>query len=165
VLVGLAVIAGIVGLQVIDDSSPGTGSSTPAIGTVAPGDTTATTTAPVGSTPATTAAGATTAPTTAPKFKPAGQVKVKVYNASGVPGVAQAMTDRLKAAGYNTLAPANLDKTRTGSVVQCRSGFENEGKLIAIYQVKNSATYEAFPSNPPTGAGDADCLVIIGKAA
>lgn len=166
VLVGLAVIAGIVGLQILDDSSPGgSGSSTPVLNTAAPVDTTATTVASGTGAPATTVAGGNTTATTAAKLRSPGNVKVKVYNASGVPGVAQAMTDRLKAAGYNTLEPANLDKTRTGSVVTCRSGFANEGKVIAIYQVKNNATYEAFPNDPPAGSGDADCLVILGKAA
>jgi len=171
VLVGLAVVVGIVGLQILDDSGPGSGDRTPVIDTVAP-DATATTAA---GTVTTTASGttATAAPTTtkapssttALKLKPNGQVTVKVFNASGVPGVAQAMTDRLKAAGYNTLTPANLDKTRTGSVVQCRSAFSDEGKLIIFAQVKNGATYEPMPSDPPGGSDDADCIVIIGKAA
>jgi hypothetical protein len=167
VLVGLAVIAGIVGLQILDDSNPGSGSSTPVVNTAAPVTTTGTTGSTVATTgaPATTVAGNTTATTAPKKLRSPGNVKVKVYNASGVPGVAQAMTDRLKAAGYNTLDPANLDKTRTGSVVTCRSGFENEGKLVALFQVKNGATYETFPNDPPAGSGDADCLVILGKAA
>jgi len=164
VLVGLAVIAGIVGLQIIDDSGPGSGTTSAVINTIAPSGTTVTTVASTGA-PATTVAGNNTPATTVPKLKSPSNVKVKVFNASGVPGVAQAMTDRLKAAGYNTLAPANLDKTRTGSVVTCRTGFENEGKIIAIYQVKNNATYEQFPNSPPAGSGDADCLVILGKAA
>ena len=134
------------------------------INTIAPSGTTVTTVSSTGA-PATTVAGNTAPATTVPKLKSPSNVKVKVFNASGVPGVAQAMTDRLKAAGYNTLAPANLDKTRTGSVVTCRTGFENEGKIIAIYQVKNNATYEQFPNSPPAGSGDADCLVILGKAA
>jgi hypothetical protein len=165
VLVGLAVIVGIVGLQILDDSNPGSSTSNAVIGTVAPSATTATT-APSGTgAPATTVAGNTATPTTAPKLRKPSDVKVKVYNASDTSGVAQAMTDRLKAAGYNTLPPANLGKTTNGYVVTCRSGFENEGKVLAIYQVKNNATYEAFPSNPPTGSGDADCLVILGKPA
>jgi hypothetical protein len=168
VLVGLAVVVGIVGLQILDDSSPGSGDGTPAVGTVAPGDTTTTLAGTV-----TTVAGGTTAPetteapasTTVVEVKPNGQVKVKVYNASGVPGVAQAMTDRLKAAGYNTLTPANLDKTRTGSVVQCRSGFATEGKIMVFAHVRGGAAYESFPKDPPDGSDDANCIVVIGKAA
>ena len=172
VLVGLAVIVGIVGLQIIDDSGPGSGSGGATIDTIAGAPTTtvggAVTTTPTTGTTATTTPTSTKAPTstTAVKIKPNGQVTVKVYNASGVPGVAQAMTDRLKAAGYNTLTPANLDKTRSGSVVQCRSGFTNEGKVIVFTQVKTAdATYEPFPSDPPAGSSGADCIVIIGKAA
>jgi hypothetical protein len=170
VLVGLAVIIGIVGLQILDDSNPGSRSVTPVLNTTGSGTTTPSATTGTGATgttgaPATTAAGNATTTTTAHKLRSPGNVKVKVYNASDTSGVAQAMTDRLKAAGYNTLPPANLGKTRTGSSVTCRSGFENEGKVIAIYQVKNNATYEAFPSSPPSGSGDADCLVILGKPA
>ena len=165
VLVGLAVIVGIVGLQILDDSNPGSNASNAVVDTVTPSGTTATTGSSGTGAPATTVAGNTTAPTTAAKVRNPSNVKVKVYNASDTSGVAQAMTDRLKAAGYNTLPPANLDKTRTGYVVTCRSGFENEGKLLAIYQVKNNATYEAFPNDPPEGSGDADCLVILGKPA
>ncbi len=165
VLVGLAVIVGIIGLQILDDSNPGSNASNAVLDTIAPSDTTVTTLAGGTGAPATTVAGNTTTPTTAVKVRNPSNVKVKVYNASDTSGVAQAMTDRLKAAGYNTLPPANLPKTRTGYVVTCRSGFENEGKLLAIYQVKNNATYEAFPNNPPEGSGDADCLVILGKPA
>jgi hypothetical protein len=140
-LIGLAVIAGIVGLQILDDSNPGSSDASVSTSTVA-----------------TTAPGTTAA---SPTGRPASQVRVKVYNATGVQGVAQTLTDKLKAAGYNTQTPANLSTKRAGTVVQCRSGFEAEGKALSFLRVPG-ATAEAFPSNPPDGAGDADCLVIIG---
>ena len=86
-----------------------------------------------------------------------------MYNASGIQGKAQAITDKLKSNGYATQPAANSASTRPTSVVQCRAGFENEGRAIAIFQVGHGATVEAFPATPPDGSGDADCLVILGQ--
>src|SRR3954462_8411355 len=64
VLVGLAVIVGIIGLQILDDSNSGSRASRAVVDTVAPSNTTATTVAAATSTPATTEAGNTTTPPT-----------------------------------------------------------------------------------------------------
>jgi hypothetical protein len=74
------------------------------------------------------------------------------------------LTDQLRANGYNMQAPANLDKQRQGTVVECVAGFEREGAVLALYGVDNGAKAAAYPSDPPEGASDADCLVIIGTA-
>jgi LytR cell envelope-related transcriptional attenuator len=141
-VIGLAVILGIVGLQILDDSGDGTSSATgtTVVGTV------------------TTGPGTTTVP-----LRPAAQVRVKVYNASGVNGRAQTLTDTLQANGYAMQAPATLDDTRQGTVVECVAGFENEGKVLSYVGVPGS-TVAAYPSDPPEGASDADCLVVIGTA-
>jgi hypothetical protein len=139
----LAVILGIVGLQILDDSSDG-GSSSATVTTV-------------GGTP--TSGGTTTTP-----IRPNNEVRVKVYNGSGVQGVAQTLTDQLRAKGYNMQAPETADKERQGTAVQCVSGFEREGVVLAIYGVESDAKTEAYPSDPPEGASDADCIVIIGSA-
>jgi LytR cell envelope-related transcriptional attenuator len=140
VLVGLAVILGVVGLQILDDSSSGSGA-----GASGSGDGTATTSLPT-----------TTGPVRAPA-----QVRVKVYNASGVLGVAQTMTDTLKAQGYNVQTPDTLSDKTAGQSVKCRAGFEREATALAGV-IGNGATVQPFPSSPPTGADSADCLVIIG---
>ena len=145
VLIGLAVIVGVIGLQVIDDSGR-SGPSSPAVTT--PGSAT------------TTPAASTAAPA---KLRPASQVRVKVYNASAVQGRAGAMTDKLKGEGYNTQTPGTLATTTTGTQVQCRAGFEKEAVVLATFGIGNGATVQPFPKNPPAGAGDADCLVILGK--
>lgn len=147
IIVGLAVILGIVGLQILDDSGPGSGPSDGTVTTIA------------GST-ATGPAGATTTI----GLRPNSEIKIKVYNASGVQGRAQILTDQLKALGYNMQTPANLSSERAGTVVQCVDGFTKEGTVLALYGVGNGATYEAYPANPPEGASDADCIVIIGTA-
>jgi hypothetical protein len=143
VLVGLAVIVGIIGLQILDDS--GTGSSI----TIAPSDTVPT---------STTAAGQT------PKPHPPGQVSVKVYNSSNVQGAGQQLTDKLKTFGYNMQSAATLNGTRKGTVVECRSGYQGDGVVIAGYGIGNGATTAPFPPDPPAGSDTANCIVIVGTA-
>ncbi len=147
ILVGLAVIIGIVGLQILDDSGPGSGSGAD-IATV------------------TTTGGGTGSGsvTTTVARRPNSQVRVKVYNASGVQGRAQIMSDQLKALGYNMQTPANLSTQHSGTTVSCVDGFKNEGTLLTVYGVGNGATLQPYPSKPPDGASDADCIVIIGSA-
>jgi hypothetical protein len=139
-LVGLAVIVGIIGLQILDDSETGTGASS------TPQSTTSTTMATQTSKPHTNR----------------GDVKVKVYNASDVQGAGQQLTDKLKGFGYATLPTANFPTTQKGTVVQCRSGFEPDGQVIAVYGIGNGATSGPFPANAPEGSADANCIVILG---
>jgi hypothetical protein len=141
VLVFLAVVVGIIGLQILDDSENGTSV------TVATSDT---------SPPTTTNGGQQ------PKAHLPSQVAIKVYNASDVQGSGQQLTDKLKTFGYNMQTPANLNSTREGTVVQCRSGYEADGNVIAVYGIGNGATAEGFPPTPPAGAESANCIVILG---
>jgi hypothetical protein len=147
IVVGLAVILGIVGLQILDDSG---GGSSDATVTTAPGVTTTGT--------------AGTATTTTTPVRDNKDVRVKVYNASGVPGRAQTLTTTLGEKHYDMQDPANLTDKRQGIVVECVKGFEREGQLLASQGVGGGATAQAYPSNPPDGASDADCLVVIGTA-
>ena len=142
IVVGLAVILGIVGLQILDDSDDGSSGATGATAGVS----------------VTTAPGATTIP-----LRANGDVRVKVYNATGVQGKAQTLTDTLAADGYNTQEPTTLDDPRQGTVVECVAGFEREAKVLSLYGVPGSTVAE-YPSDPPEGASDADCIVIIGTA-
>jgi hypothetical protein len=140
-LVFVAVVVGIIGLQILDDSGGGSSASSTPEAT------------------STTIAGQAPEP-----HENRGDVKIKVYNASDVQNAAQALTDKFKGFGYTTLPVANLGTTRKGTVVQCRSGFEGDGAVIAAYGVGNGATSEGFPSEPPEGADDANCIVILGTA-
>ena len=172
-LIGLLVVIGIVGLQVLDDSSPSSGQVTvttlPGTGTtVAPGTTgaTATTKATTATTKVATATTkvATTATTTA-KLKKIADTKVFVYNASGVQGMAANMSDKLKSVGYNVIGTDNITPERTGTTVSCRAGLEAEATKLANDGVGSGATSTAFPANPPKGSDEADCIVILGKTA
>jgi hypothetical protein len=141
VLVFLAVVLGIVGLQILDDT--GTSSSSTSVSTP-------TSTTLPGQLP--------------PAHQNPSDVTVKVYNASDVQNAAQQLTEKLKSFNYTMLEPANLSETQKGTVVQCHEGFEGDGVVIAAYGVGNNATATAFPPNPPGGSEDADCIVILGTA-
>ncbi|HEX9505432.1 MAG TPA: LytR C-terminal domain-containing protein [Acidimicrobiia bacterium] len=159
VLIGLAVIVGVVGLQILDDNNTGVSDVT---GLTSVTGITGSTGSTGSTSPTRSTVPGSSATTTTLKIRPTSQVRVKVYNASGIQGNAQKITNMLKANGYATQAPANNSTTRTTSVVQCRAGFENDARLLALFQIAHGATVEAFPANPPAGSGDADCLVILG---
>jgi hypothetical protein len=146
IVVGLAVILGIVGLQILDDS--GDGSSDATVTTV----------------PGVTTTGTDGTATTTTPVRNNKDVRVKVYNASGVPGRAQTLTDTLGEKHYDMQDPANLADKRQGIAVECVAGFEREAQLLASYGVGGGATAQPYPSDPPDGASDADCIVVIGTA-
>jgi hypothetical protein len=140
-LVFVAVVVGIIGLQILDDSGGGSSAS------------------PTPESTSTTVAGQT------PKAHATrSDVTIKVYNASDVQGAAQSLSDKFKGFGYTTLPVATASSTRKGTVVQCRPGFEGDGVAIAVFGIGNGAKSESFPSNPPDGADGADCIVILGTA-
>lgn len=144
-LIGLAVIVGIVLLQVVDD-----GSSGPSNGGGGGGG---------GVTP-TDATGETTA-TTGNGREPA-EVRVIVLNAGQPPGSALNVSNALKLVGYTTLSPSNDPVERQGVAVQCREGFDAEAAALAN-AVQQGATVEPFPAQPPVPeAADADCYVLLG---
>jgi LytR cell envelope-related transcriptional attenuator len=138
-IIGLAVIVGIVGLQILDDNKGGGSSSTSG------GQTSSTSTTQAGPAPHASA-----------------DVTVKAYNASDVQNAGRSVTDKLKGLGWSTLEPANFGSTRKGTAVQCRTGYEGDAKVLAIYGVGNGAVAEPFPSDPPEGSEQANCIVIVG---
>lgn len=146
-LVGLAVIIGIVLLQVIDDGTTGPiGDGGNASGN--------------GSTATTTADGGTTTTTSAVPEKTPAEVAVLVQNGSGRSGAARAMTDSLKAKGYQTLTPADADE-RSGTVVYFKPDLERECTTVAT-AVGGNPTVEPIPDPAPTGSENASCVVILG---
>jgi hypothetical protein len=149
-LVGLAVIIGIVLLQVIDDGTTGPIGDGGAAATGA----TTTTTAASGT------SDATTTTTSGGAVKPPAEVPVLVQNGSGRPGAARAQTDALKAKGYQTLTPSDAP-SRTGTVVYYKPGLERECTSVAT-AVGGNPKVEAIPSPAPTGSENASCVVILG---
>ena len=71
------------------------------------------------------------------------QVRVAVVNSSGVSGAAAQRSGALGALGYSTVGLAN-GAPRTGTVVQCRPGFQKEAEVLAK-NVGGTTTVEPFP--------------------
>jgi translation initiation factor 1 (eIF-1/SUI1) len=93
-------------------------------------------------------------------------VVVQVLNGSGVQGAASQKSNDLVAKGYQVVTPANAT-TRTGTVVQCKSGFDKEAAAL-VSTLKNelgtNATVSPLPSPLPTDYDDtANCYVVLGK--
>jgi len=157
-LIALAVILGIVLLQVVDKGNTGPiGDRSAAKHAVT---TTTTTGAATSSTTATTAPPASTT-TGAAATRPPSQVVVDVLNGSGTAGVAGQLTTQLKGKGYQTITPGDTTY-RTGSVVYYRSGFEREATALATL-VPNNPKVAAMPSPAPQNAdSSANVVVVIG---
>jgi hypothetical protein len=148
-LIGLAVIVGIVLLQVIDKGPSGGG--TPA--SSKSGTTTTTQGAPTSSSqPGTTAAGAA---------KPRAEVRVLVYNAGATSGAAGDLTNKLRVLAYQVSPPANTTP-RTGRVVACKQGFDKEAAQLQA-DVGPGATIEPFPNPGPPGSENVNCVVLVGS--
>ncbi len=169
-LVGLAVIIGVVLLQVVDDGTSGSvtngGSATTT--TVASGVTTTTkpgttTTKPGTTTTAKPATSSSTGPTTttaAPRA-PA-QVRVLVQNGSGVAGAAGAATTQLRTAGYQTDPAADADQRRVGTVAYYKAGYQADANAVLAVLNRGGAV-EPIGNPPPTGSANANVVVILGS--
>ena len=154
-LIGIAVIIGIVLLQVIDDGTSGPIGD----GSVSAGGTTDTTSSTGGG----DSSSSTTTPTTASTpVKPPAEVAVLVLNGSGRPGAATAQSNTLKAKGYQTLTPADTPRRAQGNIVYFKAGFDRECTTVAT-NVDGAPKVEPVPSPPPTGSESASCVVILGS--
>jgi hypothetical protein len=71
------------------------------------------------------------------------------------------MATTLKTAGY-TIAGTGDATARKGTVVACKPGFDAEAAALA-QAVGSGATTEPFPTPPPTGSENADCVVTLGS--
>jgi hypothetical protein len=151
-LIGLAVIIGIVLLQVIDDGTSGPIGDG---GAVTAGSSGTTTTTGAGSSSTTT----TTTTAAAPVHPPA-EVAVLVLNGSGRPGAAMTQSNALKSKGYQTKTPTDAPQ-RTGNIVYFTPGYDRECTTVAA-SVDGAPKVEAIPSPPPTGSEGANCVVILG---
>jgi hypothetical protein len=151
VLVLVAVVVGIVLLQVVDDGDAPKQTS--------PGSKDTTTTVDD--------SGETTTPTTADggALIPAAELEVQVLNGRGVTGVAGQMTEALTAKGYTSMLDPKDAERREGNIVTCQPGLEGEAALL-VTQVGDAKVEAAYPDPLPANASpDAQCLVILGTAA
>jgi len=152
ILIALAVIIGIVLLNVYDDggvSEPGAESPAP------------TTEAPDG-----TSGGESTTTTTAAGPPRARQeLSIVVLNGGAPAGSAGDMSDALKQVGYtNQLRPSDWNgRDEPGNAVLCREGLDREAATLAS-AVGGEARVEAFPDPAPPSSEGADCVVVVGPA-
>jgi hypothetical protein len=155
-LLGVAVILGIILLQQFDNDL-GTGAGTVSATSV-PSVANTTTTRRVGLT--------TVAPvtTTTAKTRPKTEYKVLVANGAGVQGIAAATTNALKNVGYTTITPASATATIDKTSIQFADGYEAEARELAA-TLNQPATAVARLSSPPVAAADLDdakVVVILG---
>ena len=154
-LIGLAVVIGIVLLQQVDN-----GSARPvgaATATTKPKNPKTTTTVP--STLSTTTTVATT------PAKTAAQLRVIVLNGGAASGLAAKMATSLKQQGYtNQPQDANnwTGHRQQGNSVLCKPAFQREAMALVL-AVGQGTTAAAYPSEVPTVVqSDIDCIVVVG---
>ncbi|MBM3659129.1 MAG: LytR family transcriptional regulator [Actinobacteria bacterium] len=165
-LIGVAIVIGLLIFSVISRGGPSGGSSTSTA-----------TTPTVVTVPATNADGTTVvteAPTTATTkakknnktARTNDQVVVQVLNGSGVQGAATQRSNDLKAKGYQVLPAGNAPQTRDGTAVQCVAGYEKEGEALVatLNELGVPAAVEPLPSPLPAGYDTAaNCYVLLGR--
>jgi hypothetical protein len=143
VLIGVAMVIGIVLLQVVDNGGGGQFTSGPAATDNNTGRTTTTT---VGG-------------------RPVQEVAVLVLNGTGVSQAAATLANKLRGLGYAIAGTGNTP-VQTGTTIACREGYEKEAEqLAATVDPAGAATVVGFPAPPPADSDTASCIVFIGKAA
>lgn len=147
-LIGLAVVIGIVLLQSID-----TGDSGPAGAKHTSNKATTTTTRPAASTTTTAAAPA----------KTPSQVHLIVLNGGAPAGTAGTTSTALKQKGYTNQDTANTwsNHSQQGRTVLCKPGLDREATALAV-AVGQGATVQPFPTPAPPFSDSVDCVVVVG---
>ena len=150
-LVGAAVVLGIVLLQIVDNGKTGSA------GAQKPSATTSTTSTTAAHTNRTT-----TTTRTTPQKKPA-QVHLLVLNAGAPTGSAASVSNTLKGKGYTNLGqPGNDPNHRAGKLVLCKAGLTREAAALVVLLGKN--TTKGTIGNPaPPGSAGFDCVVLVGS--
>jgi hypothetical protein len=153
VLIGVAVIIGIVLLQIGDRDNTG-----PSAGASPSSKSTTTTTKPKSSTTTSTTSGSTT-----PARSPS-QVHLIVLNGGAPSGEAAHTASGLRIHGYTSQDDANTwsGHKQTGNSVYCKAGFEREGAALATL-VTGAKLSIPYPSPAPPFTSGTDCVVIVGS--
>jgi hypothetical protein len=154
-LIALAVLIGVVLLNVVDDGDTNQGSN----GSDSTTETTTTTVA--GSTDTTEPTTETTADAV-PAKTPA-ELSVLVLNGGAPQGAAREMSDNLKLSEYtNQLQPSDwAGREQAGNLVMCKAGLDQEAAALAT-AVGEGTPVEPFADPAPPGSETADCVVVVG---
>jgi hypothetical protein len=148
-VIALAVIVGVVLLQVVDEGNTGP-----------VGDQSARAAATTTTTRASTSTSATTATTAVAAGRQPSEVTVQVLNGSGRSGAAGALTVQLGAKGYRTLTATDTT-SRTGTVIYYAPGFEREAAALAT-QIPGSQIAPMPTPRPQNASPDANIVIVIG---
>jgi len=103
----------------------------------------------------------TAAPTTSPTppVRPVGDVRVMVFNASGIAGSATRVGAAIKSQGWDLKAPGADRKTQDATVIMYRTGYDNEARALAV--VLGLDANVAAPLDPAVVKADAADLVVV----
>ena len=144
-------------------AAPPTASSSTTVQPPATTEATAPSTTTTTSTPAATTTSTTTS--TVPQPVPAAQVRVKVFNGSGVAGAAGRLTARITESGYASLTPANAPRSYSSSVIYYASSeySANARQLLDDVDLASATIAGLLPDPSPVDAGQANLIVIIGR--
>jgi LytR cell envelope-related transcriptional attenuator len=156
-LIGLAVVIGIVLLQQVDnDTKSPVGAATTTTKPKAKPTTTTTATSPE----------ATTTTVASNPAKSPAQLRIIVLNGGAASGLAAQMATHLKQQGY-TSQPQDAnnwtDHNQQGNSVLCKPAFQREAAALSV-AVGQGATVAAYPSTPPAVIqSEVDCIVVVGS--
>jgi membrane peptidoglycan carboxypeptidase len=153
-LIAVAVIIGVVLLNVVDDGDTNQASN----GSGSGSETTTTNAGVTETTEATTDTTADSVPAKTPA-----ELSVLVLNGGAPQGSAKEMSDNLKLSGYtNQLQAADwAGRQQAGNVVMCKAGLDQEAAALAT-AVGEGTPVEAFADPAPPGSETADCVVVVG---
>lgn len=110
----------------------------------------------------TTLAPATTTTTVA--LRPPAEVKVLAANGTNTKGLAGKYKDKLRAAGYNALAPTDTTtKPVAKSAVYFAPGYQGEAGAVAAAVGLPASAVQPMPAKPPVlNLQSANILVVVG---
>jgi LytR cell envelope-related transcriptional attenuator len=153
-LIGVAVVIGIVLLQIGDrnDNGPATA-----------GTTHRTTTTKKHTSSSTSSSSTPTTGATQPPKAPSA-LRVIVLNGGAPSGTASSVSAALKPKGYTNQPDANTWRghTQTGTTVYCRSGLGREGAALAAAVGSGAALHIPFPTPAPPFTAGVECAVVVG---
>ncbi len=153
-LIGLAVVIGVVLLQQVDKRKPAAVAAT-------------TTTRPATTTTTVPSTGSTASTTTVPAqpTKAPADLSVIVLNRGAPAGGAAQLSDQLKTQGYTNQAQPNDWKppTQTGNTVMCKPGLTRDASALAVAVGKGTPVpVVPYASGLPSFATASDCVVLAG---
>ncbi|MHB1446492.1 MAG: LytR C-terminal domain-containing protein, partial [Acidimicrobiales bacterium] len=89
-------------------------------------------------------------------------VRVVGANGTSTSGAAGKLASKLRAGGYDTLAPTNTTSPANASAVYYAPGYQGDADAVASASGLTSSAVQPVSSSVPVAVGSADVVVIIG---